>query len=134
MPQTCEDLREFSRRLIALRKTQPLLRRETWRDGMVIDWYNVDGGTQEPEHWLDGNPLALKLLRQDLESEDGIWPEILMVFNPVAEDIEFALPETGGGNWQLELTTADVDRRGDIAEEGHTFALQARSLALFRRA
>ncbi len=134
LPQACEDLRDFSRRLIALRKAQPLLRRANWRDGMIIDWYHVEGSHQEPEHWQDGNPLALKLLRQDLEGQDGIWPEVLMLFNPVAEDIDFVLPDTGGGNWQLELTTFDVDRRGDIAEEGKSFSLAARSLALFRRA
>jgi glycogen operon protein len=134
LPPACEELRDFSRRLIALRKAQPLLRRESWRDGMIIDWYHVEGGHQEAEHWLDGNPLALKLLRQDLESEEGVWPEVLLLFNPVAEDIEFVLPDTGGGNWQLELTTFDTERRGDIAEEGKPFQLQARSLALFRRA
>ncbi|MFN3636557.1 MAG: glycogen debranching enzyme GlgX, partial [Rhizobium rhizophilum] len=133
LPQGCEDLREFSRRLIALRKAQPLLRRANWRDGMNIDWYNVDGGHQEAEHWLDGNPLALKLQRRDLEGEDGVWSEILLLFNPIAEDIDFALPDTGGGSWQLQLTTFDTERRGDVAEEGHTFGLQARSLALFRR-
>lgn len=134
LPQTCEDLREFTRRLIALRKEQPLLRRSNWRDGMIIDWYHVEGGHQEAEHWYDGNPLALKLLRPDLEGEDGVWQEALLLFNPVAEDIDFVLPETGGGNWQLELTTFDVDRRGDIAEEGKAFRLEARSLALLRRA
>ena len=134
LPPACEELRDFSRGLIALRKAQPLLRRESWRDGMIIDWYHVEGGHQEAEHWLDGNPLALKLLRQDLETEEGAWPEVLLLFNPVAKDIEFVLPETGGGNWQLELTTFDTERRGDIAEEGKPFQLQARSLALFRRA
>lgn len=134
LPQTCEDLREFTRRLIALRKEQPLLRRSNWRDGMIIDWYHVEGGHQEAEHWYDGNPLALKLLRPDLESEEGVWQEVLLLFNPVAEDIDFVLPETGGGNWQLELTTFDVERHGDIAEEGKAFRLEARSLALLRRA
>lgn len=134
LPETCEDLREFSRKVIALRKSQPLLRRANWRDGMIIDWYHVEGSHQEPEHWQDGNPLALKLLRQDLEGQEGIWSEVLMLFNPVAEDIDFVLPETGGGNWQLELTTFDVDRKGDTAEEGKAFSLAARSLALFRRA
>ena len=57
-----------------------------------------------------------------------------MLFNPVAEDIDFVLPETGGGNWQLELTTFDGERKGDIAEEGKPFQLQGRSLAVFRRA
>ncbi len=134
LPESCEDLREFSRRVIALRKTQPLLRRESWRDGTIIDWYNVGGGHQEAEHWLDGNPLALKLQRQDLEAEEGAWPEVLMLFNPVGEDIDFSLPDTGGGNWLLELSTFDVERHGDVAEEGKPFRLEARSLALFRRA
>lgn len=134
LPQSCENLREFTRRLIALRKAQPLLRRSNWRDGMLIDWYHVEGGHQEPEHWFDGNPLALRLRRPDLEAEEGVWPEALLLFNPVAEDIDFVLPETGGGNWQLELTTFDVERHGDIAEEGKAFGLQARSLALLRRA
>ncbi len=134
LPDSCEELREFSSRVIALRKAQPLLRRANWRDGTVIDWYTVEGGRQEAEHWLDGNPLALKLMREDLDGQEGVWPEVLMLFNPVAEDIEFVLPTTGGGNWHLELSTFDVGRQGDVAEEGKTFKLEGRSLALFRRA
>ncbi|MHA7972016.1 glycogen debranching protein GlgX [Rhizobium sp. CAU 1783] len=133
LPAGCDALREFTKRLIELRKQQPLLRRANWRDGMVIDWYNVDGGAQLPEHWLDGNPLALKLLRDDLEGRDGIWPELLLLFNPVDADIGFNLPKTGGGDWQLELTTSDPTRNGDIAVEGNEYVLTARSLALFRR-
>ena len=134
LPPTCDELREFTRRLIALRKAQPLLRRANWRDGTVIDWYNVTGGAQRPEHWLDGNPLALKLMREDLAEQDNIWPEILLLFNPVDHDIDFTLPKTDGRDWRLELTTFDPNRAGDVAREGQPFLLQARSLALLRRA
>lgn len=134
LPETCEDLRQFTARLIALRKQQPLLRRENWRDGMVIDWYNLHGGVQEPEHWLDGNPLALRLQRSDLTDVQGVWSELMLLFNPVDTDIDFVLPSTGAGDWCLELTTTDVERTGEPMAEGQSFAMQARSLALFRRA
>ncbi|UJW74990.1 glycogen debranching protein GlgX [Rhizobium sp. SL42] len=133
LPPTCDELRHFTSRLIALRKAQPLLRRANWRDGTVIDWYNVTGGVQRPEHWLDGNPLALKLWREDLADQDGIWPEILLLFNPVDQDIDFTLPKTDGRDWRLEMTTFDPNRAGDVARETQPFLLQARSLALFRR-
>lgn len=38
-----EKLRDFTRRLIALRAEQPLLRRENWRDGLEIRWFNAGG-------------------------------------------------------------------------------------------
>ncbi|EMT6125401.1 glycogen debranching protein GlgX, partial [Klebsiella michiganensis] len=37
-------LRHFTQRLIALRAEQPLLRRESWRDGLEIRWFNAGGG------------------------------------------------------------------------------------------
>lgn len=134
LPPSCEALRDFTARLIAIRKAQPLLRRENWRDGMIIDWYNMTGGAQKTEHWLDGNPLALKLLRQDLDPEEGVWHEVLMLFNPVDQDMEFTLPQTGGGDWKLELTTVDPERTGDTSAEASRFLMEARSFALFRRA
>ncbi|MEA7538779.1 hypothetical protein ONQ62_26305, partial [Salmonella enterica subsp. enterica serovar Virginia] len=41
LPETANALREFTRHLIQLRATQPLLRRESWRDGLEIRWFNV---------------------------------------------------------------------------------------------
>ncbi|MBO3759225.1 glycogen debranching protein GlgX [Ciceribacter sp. L1K22] len=129
LPPSNEALREFTRRLIELRKAQPLLRRGNWRDGMVIDWHNAEGGEQRPEHWLDGNTLVLHLRRDDLTEVEGAWSEVLIAFNPVDADIEFSMPDHS--LWRLELTTADPDRSGEDVEEGGTFAMPARSLALF---
>ena len=133
LPESCEALRDFTRRLIALRKQQPLLRRARWRDGMAIDWFNVKGGSQRPEHWLDGNPLALKIGRDDLAELEGAWSEILILFNPVDADMAFKLPKTGGGDWRIELTTVDPEARGDLVAEGHELNLAPRSLALLHR-
>lgn len=46
LPETANALREFTRHLIQLRATQPLLRRESWRDGLEIRWFNAGGGAQ----------------------------------------------------------------------------------------
>ena len=136
LPETCEALRAFTARLIALRREQPLLRRANWRDGMIIDWYNVKGGAQRPEHWLDGNPLALRLQRDDLEEIDGAWPEVLILFNPVDSEVHFTVAQREGGasHWQLELDTNDPLRHGDQVAAGETLSLVPRSLALLRRA
>jgi glycogen operon protein len=100
---------------------------------MAIDWFNVKGGSQRPEHWLDGNPLALKIGRDDLAEIEGVWSEILILFNPVDADMTFKLPKTSGGDWRLALTTVDPDGHGDIVAEGHDLTLAPRSLALLYR-
>ncbi len=53
-----EKLRDFTRRLIALRATQPLLRRENWRDGLEIRWFNAGGGPQQSEQWDEVPPWS----------------------------------------------------------------------------
>ena len=135
LPESCDALRDFTTRLIALRKQQPLLRRANWRDGMVIDWYNVKGGAQRPEHWLDGNPLALKLQRDDLQDIEGVWSEVLVLFNPVDAEIEFTLPssKTDDRAWQLELETGDPSRRAEPVAGGSAMILTPRSMALLHR-
>ncbi|MCL6706324.1 glycogen debranching protein GlgX [Pseudomonas sp. R2.Fl] len=129
LPPSNEALRDFTRRLIALRKAQPLLRRENWRDGMVIDWHNAEGGEQLPEHWLDGNTLVLHLRRDDLREVPDAWDEALMLFNPVDAEISFSMPDYSG--WRLELSTADPDRHGVDVDAGDRFVMPGRSFALF---
>ncbi len=135
LPESCEALRDFTKRLIALRQEQPLLRRANWRDGMVIDWYNMKGGSQRPEHWLDGNPLALRLERDDLHGVDGVWSEVLLLFNPVDAEATFILPPAKAGEnpWRLEIDTADPARQAAPVAGGDQMTLAARSMALLRR-
>ncbi len=49
LPASADALRDFTRQIIALRAQQPLLRRESWRDGMEIKWFNAGGGFQQAE-------------------------------------------------------------------------------------
>lgn len=103
-------LRHFTQRLVALRAEQPLLRRESWRDGLEIRWFNAGGGLQQSEQWDEGSTLGLAISRPDLEQEEGIWHDVLMLFNPFEGDVPFQIPQFGEGGWVLELSTAEEKR------------------------
>ncbi|MEB8289332.1 glycogen debranching protein GlgX [Klebsiella michiganensis] len=126
-------LRHFTQRLIALRAEQPLLRRESWRDGLEIRWFNAGGGLQQSEQWDEGSTLGLAISRPDLEHEEGIWHDVLMLFNPFEGDVPFQIPQFGEGGWVLELSTAEEKTDGVIITEPIDFVLAGRSIALFRR-
>ncbi|HBM3286083.1 TPA: glycogen debranching protein GlgX [Klebsiella michiganensis] len=126
-------LRHFTQRLIALRAEQPLLRRESWRDGLEIRWFNAGGGLQQSEQWDEGSTLGLAISRPDLEQEEGIWHDVLMLFNPFEGDVPFQIPQFGEGGWVLELSTAEEKTDGVIITETIDFVLAGRSIALFSR-
>ena len=126
-------LREFTRRLIALRAQQPLLRRESWRDGLEIRWFNAGGGPQQAEQWDEGSTLGVSISRPDLRQEDGIWHDVLMLFNPFEGTVPFQIPQFGEVGWVLELSTADGAAAGTAFTETVEYELAGRSITLFRR-
>jgi glycogen operon protein len=133
LPETCEELREFTRRIIKLRHEQPILRRENWRDGMEIKWFNAGGGFQTAEQWEEGSTIGLYIGRGDLKEEEGIWHDVLLLFNPFEGNVPFRIPQFGEGGWVLELTTADLSKHGQVITKERDFELEGRSLSLFRR-
>jgi glycogen operon protein len=133
LPASNEALREFTRHLIELRKTQPLLRRENWRDGMIIEWFNAGGGVQQAEHWEEGTTLGAYIGRPDLQTEPGVWHDVLMLFNPYEGQVDFRIPQFGNGGWVLELSTSDKAEHGKVITQETDYPLEGRSLVLFRR-
>lgn len=128
-----EALRDFTRRLIVLRKKQPLLHRVTWRDGMLVNWFAADGGEQSPEHWTEETTLCLHLSRDDLAGEPGIWTELLLIFNPTPDDVMFTVPDYGDKPWKLRLTTIDIAITEERMEPNEQFLMAGRGLALLSR-
>ena len=104
-----------------------------WRDGLEIRWFNAGGGLQQSEQWDEGSTLGLAISRPDLEQEEGIWHDVLMLFNPFEGDVPFQIPQFGEGGWVLELSTAEEKTDGVIITETIDFILAGRSIALFRR-
>lgn len=133
LPPSSEELLAFTRKISKLRAEQPLLRRESWRDGMIIEWFNAGGGLQKPEHWNEGTTLVVYIGRPDLKTEEGIWHDVLMLFNPYDGSVPFRIPQFGDSGWVLELTTSDTAQPGLVITKEKDFELEGRSFALFRR-
>jgi isoamylase len=133
LPPSCGALLEFTKSLIALRKNQPLFHRQSWRDGMVVNWFNSDGGNHSAADWQADNPLCMHLGRGDLGGSDEIWSDSILIFNPKPEEMEFQIPDIDGAAWRLELCTEGADRIGHDFEAGNAFAMDGRSLAVFRK-
>ncbi|CCJ87505.1 Glycogen debranching enzyme [Cronobacter dublinensis 582] len=100
---------------------------------MVIEWFNAGGGYQQPEQWDEGSTLGVYIGRPDLETEEGIWHDVLMLFNPFEGNVPFRIPQFGEGGWVLELTTSETANEGIVITKEKDFELEGRSIALFRR-
>jgi isoamylase len=127
------ELLEFTKKVIALRNAQPLLRRENWRDGMNVNWFTSAGGEQLPEHWHDEPTLCLHLERKDLRDKPDCWAEVLMIFNPQNEDISFNLPDFGEEDWSFALATAPTPLSEGPVKARKPVLARARSFMLFHR-
>lgn len=129
-PDTARALTAFVKRLIEIRKAQPLLHRENWRDMMSVTWLNAGGGEQQAAHWLDGGAttIGIRLSRDDLKEVEGAWWELLILFNPHDGEVPFTMPARESGEWTVKLDTADPER--DEAKISKVYNLAPRSLVL----
>jgi isoamylase len=134
LPDSAEALRKFTARLIELRQTHSILRRDNWRDGMIVTWLNPVGGEQTEEQWNDAGSttLGLRLSRDAVETQDE-WDDVLVLFNPHDGSVEFNLPNAENG-WITELTTADPDADTNSIANGQSYTIEARSIVLLRAA
>jgi len=134
-----QALTEFVRRAIALRRTQPLLHRESYRDGMVIRWVNPSGETQVEEQWQDGGARCIGLLLDGREIEDPAFERdegertLLIIFNSYHDAVTFTLPSNGGSSgWRRLLDTQDDadDTQETTHKSGEEIEIPGRSLLL----
>jgi glycogen operon protein len=134
LSETAKGLQDFVRRLVAIRRDQPLLHRESWRDMMSVTWLNPGGGEQQPEHWDDpgATTIGVRLSRDDLMELEGIWPEMVILFNPHDDEVPFRLPPRDSGQWLVELDTDDGSREQVAFEPETELPLPSRTLLLLR--
>ena len=118
-----EQLRRFTRRLIALRRGHPVFRREsflTGREQRESDrlpdawWFRSDGRKMTNSDWDDGEPvLGLFLNGEEIPNPGPHGEQIrddsfLLLFNAHNEERTMTLPRPHfGATWMLELDTAD---------------------------
>ena len=137
------DLLEFTRRLVALRRDHPALRRRRWFQGrpirgtVDIRWYRPDGSEMADEDWdetfarsvavlLDGDAIHARDERGRAIVDDSF----LLVLNAHHEQLEWKLPAEG---WRHVLDTNRPTGEPATGEPGEAMFMPARSVQVFLR-
>jgi glycogen operon protein len=146
-------LLEFTRRLIALRKEHPALRRAEFLTGEFLPaadikdltWLKVDGTEMTAAEWSDphARSLGMRLAGvppEGAESDDPAAGTLLVLFNAYHEELPFVLPEAGAEStqWEVLLDTRSaepplVDGAPPVYDVGDEYPLGGRSVAVLRR-
>jgi len=112
---------ELTRRVLALRSDQPVLRRRHFFEGARLRsgphrdvvWLRHGGGEMTEKDWQDTGVRALGMLVAGAASteldESGrpmVGDTLLIAFNPRAKAVRFSLPEmSASGHWEHALCT-----------------------------
>ncbi|WP_291080106.1 glycogen debranching protein GlgX [Dietzia sp. UBA5065] len=145
-----QDLLEFTRSLVHLRRDHPVFRRRRFfgtvlrdeKDPQDIAWFSPDGSEMTHKDWDSGfgKSLAVYLNGEGIHEPDERGQRIvddsfLMLFNAHHEPIEFSLLGTGFAEaWQVVLDTAShVGQSGDELGSDGTITVADRSTVVLRK-
>jgi isoamylase len=143
-------LLEFTRRIVRLRQTQPVLMRRRFFKGRQIwdselkdlAWFRPDGKEMTPEDW--GKPFVRSLAfllggdaiaTPDEHGRRVVGDTLLVLMNAHHEPIPFTLPDIEWGeDWELLLDTADVSGAARAkTHAGGAVPVEGRALVVLRR-
>jgi glycogen operon protein len=144
-------LREFTRRVIRLRRDHPVLRRQTFLRGAELKesglpdvwWFRPDGRKMTRRDWQAGEHVLGVFVNGQEITEPGPRGEhvaddsFVLLFNAYHEDVEFMLPRRRfGAQWTLELSTAQPEAQpGSISYGARTeVSVVSRSILVLKRA
>jgi glycogen operon protein len=128
-----EQLRAFTRRLIALRHDHPVFRRESFLRGREVKgsglpdvwWFRPDGLKMTRRDWQTGECLLGMFLNgreiptPGPEGQDIVDDSFVVLFNAEAHERTFMLPRRRfGAQWALELRTDDPGAEPGSARYG----------------
>jgi glycogen operon protein len=141
-----QDLLEFTRVLITLRKTHPVFQRQKFFQGRLLRgeptrdilWYSTDGTEMSDEDWNAGFVRCLGLYLDgdmigevDQYCEPIVGNSLLFLLNAHHEDLPFVLPEpSAGARWIPLLDTHELPAEREPIAAGAPYKLVARSVAL----
>jgi isoamylase len=113
------ELRDFVKRLLELRRTHPVFRRQrflTGADAGDLGWYNNEGAPVTEEQWADDTMHAMAIYLdginspdQDKDGSDLLDDDFLILVNSWWEPVTFTLPEfrDTAQTWFIELDSYD---------------------------
>jgi isoamylase len=145
-----EELRDFTRRLIRLRREHPVFRRVRFLRGVQskgsgaadVWWFRGDGRKMTRRDWQDGEPVfGMFLNGREIPTPGPHGEEIdghsfIVLFNASAEDRSVLLPQRRfGARWTLELSTAEPTLETGSASYGARTEVPVpfRSVVVLRR-
>ncbi|HEV2639961.1 MAG TPA: glycogen debranching protein GlgX [Actinocrinis sp.] len=142
LDQPRQDLLDFTRRLVHLRREHPVLRRRRFFHGDAPDgglgdlaWLLPDGNRMQDDDWAwhEARAIGVYLNGQaisepDQNGERVVDDSFLILLNGHHEPVDFQLPGTGYAlKWHVAVDTAQVNNDGsELAADG-TVRLEARS-------
>jgi isoamylase len=147
--EDAEQLRDFTRRLIRLRRDHPVFRRTRFLEGRDLSgsgvpdawWFRPDGRRMTQRDWRqdDGHMLGVfldgsGLLGVGAHGERLHDESFLLLFNASSRATVFVLPPRRfGRRWALELSTAEPDAGGTPFPARGLVPLEDRSVVVLRR-
>lgn len=152
LKQQDNELLEYTRRIISLRKTHPLFRRNYFFQGRPIRggeakdiiWLNPDGSEISDEDWNQAFSRCLgvsfaggKLPETDWRGHHLTDDNLLLLINAYHEDIAFTLPGIDEHhNWEALLDTLGDIGTPNISryKVGQAYPVGGRSLVLLKQA
>ncbi|MBM3301363.1 MAG: glycogen debranching enzyme GlgX, partial [Deltaproteobacteria bacterium] len=139
-------LREFTRKVIAVRKAFPILHRGRFLVGQYneeldvkdVTWLTPDGTEMEASHWEDPMAKCFGMLLDGRAQPTGIRRRgseatLLLIFNAHSDVVLFTLPEVpDGARWSGLIDTNDPDRAEvPTFPFGHVYQVTGHSLLVF---
>jgi isoamylase len=143
-----QDLTEFTRRLIALRRDHPVFRRRQFLHGTEEEgsglpdawWFRTDGRRMTKRDWESAHVVGMFLNGEEIAAPDEHGEQViddsfLLLFNGSHEDVDFRLPPGRfGQRWVCQLRTHDPHTDGTTqVSAGEHITVCAMSLIVLRR-
>ncbi len=145
------SLLDFTRRLIALRADQPVLRRQRFFDGQVgrgqrrkdVVWLDDEGAEMSEAEWDDESRRSLAMLLNGDEIPDHTadgrqirGDTLLVLLHSHHVDIAWKLPRGWGERWEVLIDTAAPEAAAEprVVAVDDELRVTARSLLVLRRA
>jgi glycogen operon protein len=154
-PGENNDLLEFTRAMVWLRRDHPVLRRRRFFHGRPVEgthdelsdiaWFTPEGNEMTQQDWDSAQASALTVfLNGDAISEPGPRGEriqddsFLLMFNAYHEPLDFEVPVGQGGEWQVVVDTSRPEGipsgEGQKLKKGDHLTLTDRSMTVLHRA
>jgi isoamylase len=143
-----QDLLEFTKRVINIKKSHPSFCRRRWFQGQPIKgsdlhdiaWFLPEGGLMEEHNWNEdfAKSLGVFLNGKGLHSVGNKGEKIVdysfyIIFNAYHDSLPYVLPNLEYAEaWEKILDTAENATHGEVYEASSTITVSGRSVVLLK--